>query len=483
MRIGSRPKVRAPARRATRAAVLGTAAAAIVASGGCGNQNGATSMNNQTSSSSSGGVAGSSGNSSGTGATSMTNQTSSSSSSGSVAGSAYSSMSGTAGSSSGGGSSSGSGSSSGDSLDGAVADGPVLDSGAEAGCPAPPVAAGETVTSVAGMWSFTPSGGSATTIPVPGGGWVAQGFGNVSSARYEQTLTIPNLGRPQATYLEFGAINHQATLTVAGTMIGTNTTSFTPSVFNVTSVAKPGMSQDFIVDVKGRKALIGSSGKKLVPDAAGWSPNVAQGIFRSAVLHAMPVLHVSETLVEPDVANDQFSIHVWVTNDGSSAASGTVDVALSSATCDPFKYPTMPSVPVSVPAGMTTEVTVGPVTWGLGSSSYWWPNVPYTQGYRAKLHYAAVTVTPNSAGGGSAAAHTIPVRFGFRQSQQVGPYYELNGVRVNFRGDDIQGADYDSITNAGAKSPRRLVRPVPRVPGAIGHQCRLAGRRRQLAAP
>ena len=167
----------------------------------------------------------------------------------------------------------------------------------------------------------------------------------------------------------------------------------------------------------------------------------------------MPVLHVSETLVEPDVANDQFSIHVWVTNDGSSAASGTVDVALSSATCDPFKYPTMPSVPVSVPAGMTTEVTVGPVTWGLGSSSYWWPNVPYTQGYRAKLHYAAVTVTPDSVGGGSAAAHTIPVRFGFRQIRQVGPYYELNGVRVNFRGDDIQGADYDSITNAGAKAP------------------------------
>ena len=325
--------------------------------------------------------------------------------------------------------------------------------GGEAGCPAAPAAAGETVTSVADMWPFTPSGGSATVTAVTGGGWVAQGFGNVSSARYEQTLKIPDLGRPQATYLEFGAINHQATLAVDGKTIGTNTTSFTPSVFNVTSVAKPGMSQDFVVDVKGRKALLGASGKKLVPDAAGWSPNIAQGIFRSAALHVMPALHIADTLVEADVANQKFSVDVWVTNDGSTVANGTVDVALSSATCDPFDYPTMPSVPVSVAAGMTTEVTVGPVAWGLGPSSYWWPNVPYTPGYRSKLHYAAVTVTPDSAGGGSAAAHSIPVRFGFRQIQQVGPYYELNGVRVNFRGDDIQGADYDSITNAGTHGP------------------------------
>jgi hypothetical protein len=322
--------------------------------------------------------------------------------------------------------------------------------GAGGGCPAAS-ATGEIVTSLAGTWTFTPSGAAATTIAVPGGGWVAQGFRSTNEATYQRMATVPNLGRAQATYLEFGAINHQATLTVDSTMVGTQTTSFTPSVWDVTSVVKPGMSHSFTVDVKGRNALKGSSGKKLVPDAAGWSGNVAQGIFRSAVLHVVPALHVFETLVRTDVAADQFSIDVWVKNDGASTATGTVDVGLSSWTCDGTTYPSVPSKSVSVPAGQTVKVTLGPITWGLGATSYWWPNVPYVQGYRAKLHVARVTVTPDAAGGGAAAAHSIPVRFGFRQIRQVTAHYELNGVPIKFRGDNVQGADYDSIKTAGAK--------------------------------
>ena len=87
-----------------------------------------------------------------------------------------------------------------------------------------------------------------------------------------------------------------------------------------------------------------------MPDAAGWSGNVAQGIFRSAVLHVVPALHVFETLVRTDVAADQFSIDVWVKNDGASAATGTVDVALSSWTCDRY-VSAVPSKSVSVPPG------------------------------------------------------------------------------------------------------------------------------------
>ena len=99
------------------------------------------------------------------------------------------------------------------------------------------------------------------------------------------------------------------------------------------------------MDVKGRNALKGASGKKLVPDAAGWSANVSQGIFRSAVLHVVPALHVFETLVRTDVAANQFSIDVWVKNDGASTATGTVDVALSSWTCDGTTIRAFPRCP------------------------------------------------------------------------------------------------------------------------------------------
>ena len=44
---------------------------------------------------------------------------------------------------------------------------------------------------------------------------------------------------------------------------------------------------------------------------------------------------------------------------------------------------------------------------------------------------------------------TPTYRFGFREATQNGDYYYLNGVRVNFRGDNLQGADYDRINNGG----------------------------------
>jgi hypothetical protein len=303
--------------------------------------------------------------------------------------------------------------------------------------------AGEETVSLAGTWTFTPAGGAATTIEVPGGGWLAQGF-HVSSAHYARPLTVPSLGSPQATLIELGAVNHQATLSIDGAVIATQTTSFTPSVFDVTRAVTPGQQHQLAIDVKGRDALRSASNRKLVPDAAGWSAAIPQGIFRSAIVHVEPELHVSDAFVRTDVANDTLSVDVSVTNSGAAPATGTVSVALSSWNCDPWSYPPLPSMPVAVPAGQTTKVTLGPVAWGLGATSYWWPNVPYATGYRAKLHYASVTVRSDA----RVAAHTRPVRFGFRQIAQVGAHYELNGVRVNFRGDSLQGANYDTIKAA-----------------------------------
>ena len=71
-------------------------------------------------------------------------------------------------------------------------------------CPA--VRIGEQTASLEGAWTFTPAGGTATTILVPGGGWLAQGF-RVSGARYARTLSVPSLGVAQATLIELGAVN------------------------------------------------------------------------------------------------------------------------------------------------------------------------------------------------------------------------------------------------------------------------------------
>src|SRR6266536_1269490 len=196
---------------------------------------------------------------------------------------------------------------------------------------------------LAGTWSFTPTGRGATSITVPGGGWYKQGFTDVNEAVYSRSITVPDSGQPQSTWIEFGAVNHQATLSVDGRVVATQTTAFTPSNFDITAYAAPG------------------------------------------------------------------STHT-----------------------------------VSVAAHSTVTVTVGPVAWNLDSTSYWWPNVPYRSGYRAQLHRLTVHAVADDGHTGDAT-----YRFGFREATQNGDYYYLNGVRVNFRGDNLQGADYDRINNGG----------------------------------
>jgi hypothetical protein len=302
-------------------------------------------------------------------------------------------------------------------------------------------------TSIAGAWDFTPTGGSKTTIQVPGGGWLKQGI-NASSGTYATQITVPDTGAPQTTLIEFGAVNFQATLSVDGQQVGTNTTSFTPSVFDVTKFVTPGKQHMISALVKGAQALK-SNGKFIVPNAAGWSGNVAQGIFRSAVVHAYPDVYVSDVFVRTSVTEDTLTYDVSVTNTGSASQSVTLSGALESWNCASFVYPTIPNTTITVPAGSTTTTTIGPLKWGLGTTSYWWPNVPYQAGYQAQLHNLNVQLIRSGK-----AIHNRAVRFGFRQTDRLRAdashiYYYLNGIRVNYRGDNLQGADYDSINYGG----------------------------------
>lgn len=302
---------------------------------------------------------------------------------------------------------------------------------------------------LSGTWTFTPVGGSSTTIQVPGGGWCKQGFTSISDADYSRSITIPSIGQPQVTMLKFGAVNYEADVYINGILVGTNVQSFTPASFDISSFVVPGNTYNLRVRVKGRQAFM-LNGKSLVPNAAGWSPNTPQGIFRSAQLLVYPQIFISDVFVRPSVQNSNLYYDVWVTNATASATNLLLSGDLSSWNGSDWSYPTLPSEPLSLPAGTTTKVTIGPVSWNLGPSSYWWPNVPYQPGYTAQLHYLNLSITPPS---GSPVMDHTSTRFGFRElvqrSDGSNTCYFLNGIRVNFRGDNLQGADYDSIVYDG----------------------------------
>ena len=319
--------------------------------------------------------------------------------------------------------------------------------GTAGGC-ATQTAADPSTTSIAGTWDFTPAGGSKRSIQVPGGGWAKQGV-NAASGTYATQITVPASGAAQTTLIEFGAVNFQATLSVDGKEVGTNTTSFTPSVFDVTKFVTPGKQHAISVLIKGGQAMKNSSGKWLIPMAADWSPNVAQGIFRSALLRVLPDVYISDAFVRTSVTDDTITYDALITNTGSTSQDVTLSGALSSWNCDAFTYPTIADKTVTAAPNTTTTVTVGPIKWGLGTKSTWWPNVPFQADYTARLHNLSLQMSR-----GGKVAHSKVVRFGFRQSERKRAdanhvYYYLNGIRVNLRGDNIQGADYDSIDNGG----------------------------------
>ncbi len=329
----------------------------------------------------------------------------------------------------------------------------------------------ERTTSLAGSWGFTPvtntvcvgggpfgsttgpmtctdtpASGELTTIQVPGGGWLKQGWTDLSTARYSRTVKVPNIAGEQVTKLSFGAINHRATLWVDGQLVGTQVTAYTSSVFDITDYVRPGKTAEIELLVEGRKALVGPDGRYTVPEGASWSDDVAQGIFRSADLEVFPAVYISDTVVRTSVTDRTLSYDVYLTNATSRAQEAQLSGRIGSWNDSGWRYPSPSDRQVSVPADSTAKVTVGPLPWRADQASYWWPNVPYRAGYRAQLHELDVRLDPRTP---AMQTSTADVRFGFRELRQVGDHFELNGRRVNFRGDSIQGANFDNIDYHG----------------------------------
>ena len=290
---------------------------------------------------------------------------------------------------------------------------------------------------LSGLWQFTPEGGEKRTIAVPGGGWLKQGI-DCEAGTYETTIYVPDTGSPQVTILELGAVNHLAKCYLNDALIHEEVTAFTPQNIDLTDHVTPGQSYCLKLFVRAFE-----NGRPIAPHWAEWSAYTARGIFRSAWLRVYPAVYVSEIQIVTSVKDATFIAHTSIYNATDTVRRVHATGAFSSVNGMGWQYPDLPEQSIDLSPRGATKAVFGPVKWTAGVASYWWPNVPYREGYRAQLHHFTCAVADADF------RHEKTARFGFRESRQDGPYFTLNSVRVNYRGDNLQVANYDQIDNNG----------------------------------
>jgi hypothetical protein len=290
-------------------------------------------------------------------------------------------------------------------------------------------------------WQFCPENGAWGEIQVPAGGWRTQGH-SCDAGTYRAEIPIPEAAAGQVVRVAFAAVNFGAEV-FAGPdadhlmRVAEHLNGWLPFTADLTPHIIPGRTILLVVEVKGRKKYL-RDGKYIIPEGATWFDGLADGIIRDIEMQVLPPVFIEDAWVRTRVDEDFIEPEVTLVNATAGAAVISLDGRLSAApgTGD-FPYPTIPTLTVTLAAGERRTVSLGRTLWGLGSASYWWPNVPYRPDYRARQHCLTLTASVEGSD-----AHTVDQRFGFRQFEAKGCHYYLNEIRCNLRGDNQQEANF-----------------------------------------
>ena len=271
-------------------------------------------------------------------------------------------------------------------------------------------------------WTLSIDAGPERSIKVPAGGYASElqvptiltqdvkGY-----VTYQRKITIPNVSPSQVTMIRFGAVNFAYDLLLDGTKVAS--TEKTPSVMlpstvDLTGHAKPGNTYTLAVKVYNRWHVNNITPKSFDMEQVkgekwhAWAPDGTKrwgqtwnehGITKYVKLAVYPELFVRNLFVNPSVKNDTLCCDVWIHNHGTTEKNIVLQSGLTSWNGHPWAYPALPDVNVTLPPDATTKVTLGPVKWGLGATSYWWPNMPFREDYAAELHKLNLTLVERTA--------------------------------------------------------------------------------------
>jgi hypothetical protein len=322
-------------------------------------------------------------------------------------------------------------------------------------------------------WKLSVDGAAERSIKVPGGGWnsdqqeppIPTMAGVKDHVIYTRQIHVPAEAAGQVVKVLFGGCNYGTEVFVGERKVAEHHAPMTPFEADLTPAVEPGKEYTLRVKAYHRRHYHPNPNKGPCDLPVGfdfpadsrqwftWAGNTkfAYGITGYVRLAIYPPIHIVDAFVRPSVTRDQLEARVGVRN--ATAEDKTVTVRGSLVACSgrDWKYPSLPTIETMVPAGAVKELTVGPVHWGLGRESYWWPNIPFSEDYRATLHWLDLEVNA-----GGKPCHQRRQRFGFVEHAEGANYYTVNGVRYTGFGDSNsygQVGEYDCWTETRCFQP------------------------------
>ena len=236
---------------------------------------------------------------------------------------------------------------------------------------------------------------------------------------FRRTVDVPKVADGQATVLRLLSIQDGGEVFVDGKSAGTVDYGLFPAELDISRLVTPGKPAQVMVRCFSRvNYYVGGhfpsdmNGRQLI------------GVPRGASLVIRPAVYISEIVPRPSVAKKLLGVDVYIENTSDSVRDATVHVALTPATAETCNYPKFEEWKVSLPPRTRTKVSQA-VDWTMPPTSYWWPNVPFDEKYRAVLHFLNVEVMEDGK-----TLDTDRRRFGFVEYGEGATYYTVNGIRI-----------------------------------------------------
>jgi len=321
-------------------------------------------------------------------------------------------------------------------------------------------------------WQASIDGQDYRSIQVPFGGWnsdqqdpqIHTMDGVDDHVIYRRKIQIPRVQDKQVTKILFGAVNYGAEVFIDDQLVGGHEGSFMPFEVDLSNHVKPGKNYTLKVKAYHRRHYYSEENPRSCmlpvgfdfPEHSkhwnGWSGNTkfGYGIVKYIKLAIYPEVYLKDIFIKTMVNRDSLLVHYFIHNTSDKTRTINIESGLTSWNKHPWTYPDIEDLNCTIAANSVQNCTLTS-KWGLPPESYWWPNLPFMEKYRAQLHFLNINIKENNRDLCSAQQ-----RFGFHEYTEGPFYYLVNNVRVTGIGDgttEAQISEYDAYSTSPAFLP------------------------------